>query len=547
MPSLSSILLDKEILLESGTNELELLVFDVADYRFGINVAKVREVLPASEITILPKAHRSIRGVFKLRNQVIPCVSLLDHLGIRPTQEKSESTMILTDLNQQQTAFLVDEVERIHRLSWENILAVPGLDALSHTPVTALARCDQRLIVMLDFEMILDDVTERYFRTDEVANPCGLARDRLHLLLAEDSPTVREAIGQTLRKSGYTHLDFFENGAQCWQWIEERFRATGQVQDVGDLLIADVEMPQVDGFHLTRRVKEHPQLREIPVLLYSSIITPDNRKKGTAVGADAQVAKPELAKVVELADQLIVQAQQANRARGMTAVAERLQDATTAPACGPAEHSPACSKESLSADSPRPLAGEGQGVRVSNPETASVPPSENPLPASGPTAGVDTVSPEVEECANEPSQNAPRPLAAEVQEVRTEVNPHLWGTFRRELIGRVAQLREFLQQAESGRLNEESLKATARTLHTIKSAAMVVPLHGVTRSTHLAESLLAAFRETRPQWPTEPMKHYIEWLDQLTACQDDPEDTLAAGRAVEVELSQLVVESPVGA
>ena len=157
---MANILLDKEILLESGTNELELLVFDVADYTFGINVAKVREVLPTAEITALPRAHSSIRRRVQCSaTNVIPCVSLQDHLGITATSDHSESNMILTDFNQQQTAFLVDGVERIHRLSWENILAVPGLDSLSHTPVTALARCDNRLIVMLDFR---DDSRRRH-------------------------------------------------------------------------------------------------------------------------------------------------------------------------------------------------------------------------------------------------------------------------------------------------------------------------------------------------------------------------------------------------
>jgi two-component system chemotaxis response regulator CheV len=321
MSTLSNILLDQEILLESGTNELEVLVFDVADYTFGINVAKVREVLPATEITRLPRAHSSIRGVFKLRNNVIPCVSLLDHLGIVSTREESESTIILTDFNQQQTAFLVDEVERIHRLSWQNILSVPGLEALANMPVTALARCEDRLIVMLDFEMVLDDVTDQYFRTDTVDNPLGLPRERLRILLAEDSPTVREAIGDTLRGSGYTQLVFFENGVQAWTWIAEQMERTGRVEDVGDLLISDVEMPQVDGFHLTKRVKDHPQLRQLPVLLYSSIITPDNAKKGKAVGCDAQVSKPELKKVVQLADELISTAQREHRAAALREVA----------------------------------------------------------------------------------------------------------------------------------------------------------------------------------------------------------------------------------
>ena len=178
---------------------------------------------------------------------------------------------------------------------------------------------------MLDFEMILDDVTEQYFRTDEVANPMGLPREKLHLLLAEDSPTVRQAISSTLSASGYRNLTFFENGAEAWTWISQRIEATGQAADVGDLLICDVEMPQVDGFHLTRKIKEHPVLKQIPVLLYSSIITPDNRKKGNAVGADAQVAKPELKEVVRLADELITAAHQAGRASALKEISQARQ------------------------------------------------------------------------------------------------------------------------------------------------------------------------------------------------------------------------------
>jgi two-component system chemotaxis response regulator CheV len=136
-------------------------------------------------------------------------------------------------------------------------------------------------------------------------------------VLAEDSPTIREAMGTTLRASGYTQLTMFENGAQAWAWVEERLASAGRVEDVGDLVIADVEMPQIDGFHLTRRIKEHPELKRIPVLLYSSIITPDNQKKGQAVGADAQVAKPELTELVRLADELIGNSRIAGQPKGV--------------------------------------------------------------------------------------------------------------------------------------------------------------------------------------------------------------------------------------
>lgn len=515
MSTLSNILLDKEILLESGTNELELLVFDVADYTFGINVAKVREVLPAAEITNLPKAHPSIRGVFKLRNQVIPCVSLLDHLGIQSTREPTESTMILTDLNQQQTAFLVDQVERIHRLSWEHILAVPGLEALSHTPVTALARCDGRLIVMLDFEMILDDVTDQYFRTDAVSNPSGLSREKLHLLLAEDSPTVREAISTTLHNSGYTQLTFFENGAQCWNWIEERFKATGRLEDVGDLLIADVEMPQVDGFHLTKRIKQHPQLKQLPVLLYSSIITPDNRKKGNAVGADAQVAKPELVKVVELADELIFGAQQASRAEGMRAISDIVIP----------EAASSVAPRSMDQCKPEPsMSVAAELVKTPSPKTA--PPASVPVPTEpeNPLPAATTV---------------PEPTVPAVSPVITlpDVTTHLWQTFRRELIGRTAHLRELLRRAEEGDRRDELFHDMARTLHTVKSASMVVPVDHVASCTHQAEDLLATIQAKNLSWPAEPFLHYVEWLDSLTTASDDLATVLAASQQLDAELS----------
>ena len=221
---------------------------------------------------------------------------------MEPSAENIEQTLILTDFNNHQTAFVVDEVKRIHRLSWEYVLAVPNLKTLAETPVTAVAPIDERLVIMLDFEMVSDQVTEQFNRTSAVDNPRDLPSHTLRILLADDSPTVRQAIGNTLRSSGYTQLTIVENGGQAWEWMQTRLAETDGDDPVLDLLISDVEMPQIAGFHLTRRIKEHPQLNDVPVLLYSSIVSSDNVKKG---GADAQVSKPELTKVVELSDDFI--------------------------------------------------------------------------------------------------------------------------------------------------------------------------------------------------------------------------------------------------
>ena len=523
--TLSNILLEKEILLESGTNELELLVFDVADYTFGINVAKVREVMPTAEITSLPRSHSSVRGVFNLRNEVIPCVSLRDHLGVGTAHENPESNMILTDLNQQQTAFLVDGVERIRRLSWENVLSVPALEALAEVPITALARCEDRLVVILDFEKILDDVTDQYFRTDAVENPLGLLRQELRILFVEDSPTVREAIGNTLRASGYTQTLFFCNGDEAWRWIARRFEETGRPEDVGDLVISDIEMPQVDGLHLTKRIKGHPELKELPVLLYSSIVTADNEKKGWAVGADAQVSKPELKEVVRLADELISTAQRENRAAALRKITEAARTQEEAPAEPPAAGgsiTPDLPPQQVDPPAPTPAQAE---VFPTTPEPAEHPTRQEPALAPEEIEMPTSAARPFGEASSYPTDGRQAPEGVDVG---------LWETFRRELTGHVATLRGMLDRSQWGDRTDELFHQTARTLHTIKSAAMVIPLDQVTTCTHLTETLMEAAREDRQKWPREALQRYLEWLDQILSPPDgDVGAALWSGRQLE--------------
>ncbi|MEA1952578.1 MAG: chemotaxis protein CheW, partial [Planctomycetota bacterium] len=502
---------------ESGTNELELLVFSVADYTFGINVAKVREVLPWQEITNLPKAHPSICGVFKLRDHVIPCVSLSRHLGIEAASEQRDSTIILTDFNQQQTAFVVDSVDRIYRLSWENILAVPGLDALSQTPVTALARHENRLIVMLDFEMMLDNVTSQFFRTDAVDNPLGLPRETCRILLAEDSPTVREAIGATLRNSGYTQVRIFDNGGEAWKWIQEKFAQDGRVEDVGDILISDVEMPQIDGFHLTKQIKKHPMLAKLPVLLYSSIVTPDNLKKGKMVGANAQVSKPELSRVVELVDELISEYQQSCRAEDLQTVTKAAQSVDTdTPSIEKQSAAPADVKQEIPATSPT------QETPASQKSPAS---QETPTSAQVPKEGVDINILRNQELVTPPNG----------------VSPSLWSTFLRELKNHAMRLNQLYNTLGTENHTEEFPREMLRTLHTIKSASMVVPLDPLTRCTHLAEELIQMAGTNPELWQSEGLAEYLSWLEAITAATTDIDSTLAESVELEALLSVQVV------
>jgi len=493
MSNVGNILLDKEILLESGTNELEVLVFTVADYTFGINVAKVREVLQLQPITNLPRAHHSVRGVFKLRDLVVPCVSLYEHLQLGEIETNGESTMILTDFNRQQTAFLVDGVERIHRLSWKQILAVPSLMSLNNIPVTAVARVDDRLIVLLDFEMIIDQVTGALLDAREIENPNNIPRHELKIVLADDSPTVRKGVSKTLEASGYTQLRFFENGGDAWQWLESQARGTDRAHDIADLIISDIEMPQVDGFHLTKKLKQHPVLGCLPVLLYSSIVTPDNDKKGQAVGADAQIAKPELHRIVDLADELI-----SSTRPDLQSIATKKTDAESDVA-------------------------ESKTVKT---EVAL----ESPNVVSSKAA---TTSPKTTKASK-----------AGTQPTASILDPELWDSFRNELHDHLPILQQLLETSGDEAPEEASIQELARRLHTIKAAAMVVPIEPIVRATHLAESLLEVVGTSHGGSPWELLIRYMNWLQSMDEATPRGIDrVLDEAPALEIDLAEAALSA----
>jgi len=155
---------------------------------------------------------------------------------------------------------------------------------------------------MLDFETIAARIAGQAEGPTAVPNPNGVNRPAVRIVVVDDSATVRHAIESLLRQSGFEQLRMFNHGGEAWDWLEAQASAGVNLRETVDVVVSDVEMPVMDGFHLTKRIKEHPVLRDLPVILCSSILTPDNEKKGAYVGADAQVTKPDLAKVVALVD-----------------------------------------------------------------------------------------------------------------------------------------------------------------------------------------------------------------------------------------------------
>jgi len=292
-----------EILLESGTNELEVLIFGVGDGSFGVNVAKVREVIMPVRVTESPHSHPSVLGMFDLRGKVIPLIDLAHYLDYSSENQPQEKRIIVTEFNGNDQAFVVDSVDRIHRMSWSAMKPVPESYGDQAVCLTGITQVKDQLVLMLDFESVADHINmQDQLHVGEVENPLGVDRGSISVFLAEDSNFIRGLMSETLLKSGYHRLSVFPNGYEAWKAFQA---ALDTGERPCDVLVTDIEMPQMDGLHLTRRVKDNPTLRDTVVLLFSSLITKETRHKGEQCGADEQLAKPQLPELVSIIDRWI--------------------------------------------------------------------------------------------------------------------------------------------------------------------------------------------------------------------------------------------------
>ena len=307
------------ILLESGTNELELVEFYIDEkpdasgktYRgyYGVNVAKVLEIIRLPAVTQLPEIpHPAVMGAFNLRSRIIPLVDLSLWLGKGASEAKESTKVIVSEFNRMISAFMVSGVTRIHRLSWTQVEA-PGrhLNEYSGNSVTGVVRFEDRILLVLDMEKIVAELNpELGLRFDE--NVTWEADTQYRALIADDSTLIREMIGDLLHRANFL-AEKTNHGGDCWESLlhikkiaEEENRP---VTDYVQVVISDIEMPVMDGHNLTKRIKEDPILKDLPVILFSSIISDKLRHKGDAVGADDQVSKPEITQVAKRAMALI--------------------------------------------------------------------------------------------------------------------------------------------------------------------------------------------------------------------------------------------------
>jgi two-component system chemotaxis response regulator CheV len=306
------------ILLEAGTNELEIVEFYLEEpnpeggepYRgyYGVNVAKVLEIIRLPRITEMPQvSHPSVLGAFNLRDQIIPLVDLSVWLK-KQRSEREPPKVIVCEFNNVTTAFMVSGVNRIHRISWEQVEAPNKyMSSLASNSITGVVRLEGRIIFLLDLEKIVAELNpELGLRFDE--NVTWEEGVQYRALIADDSTLIREMIGDLLHRAGFL-VEKTTHGGECWDrllQIKQIAESEGRpVTDYVQIVITDIEMPNMDGHNLTKRIKDDPVLKSLPVVLFSSIITDKLRHKGVAVGADDQISKPEITQVAQRAAALI--------------------------------------------------------------------------------------------------------------------------------------------------------------------------------------------------------------------------------------------------
>ena len=297
--------MDTKILLENGTNELEVLEFMLDGNSYGINVAKIREIITYQPVTPVPNSHPSIEGIFMPRERMITAIDLKNCLQ-RGVSEPG-GLFIVTNFNKLDIAFHVDSVVGIHRVSWKDIIKPGATVSTTEDGIsTGIIKFDNKLIIILDFEKIISDINpETGLKTTEIDELGKRGRYDVPILIAEDSVLLNKLIVDSLKKAGYENLIHTANGKEAYDVIQT-CKEEGTLDQHVKCIITDIEMPEMDGHRLTKLVKEDDATKDIPVIIFSSLVNEEMKKKGEALGADAQLSKPEIGNLVKVIDELVL-------------------------------------------------------------------------------------------------------------------------------------------------------------------------------------------------------------------------------------------------
>lgn len=307
---------EQKILLESGTNEVEILEFYLGGQSYGINVSKVLQIISfdPERFTGTPDPDPAMPGVLLWRDKTIPFIDLYAAMHVNTRVEVERPIALVTEFNNLICSFFTDGVNRIHRIGWDRIDQLDAYMNQFSAHFTGSVHVDDKDILLVDFEYLVANFfpetkldSKSQMKLPETVTP--EVRQSRPIVLAEDSAFIRHTILTILKQAGYSQVMPFENGQLALEYLvaAKQQAATEQkpIADLVSLLITDIEMPRLDGLTLCRKLKEDSEYGKTPVIIFSSLINEQMMVKCREVGADAFITKPQMAQLVGTLDDLL--------------------------------------------------------------------------------------------------------------------------------------------------------------------------------------------------------------------------------------------------
>lgn len=304
------------ILLDSGTNEVEMLEFDIGKTSYGVNVSKVKRLLQyePKNVTQLPNNNGKIKELITIQNQTTPFVRLCEVLKVKPNENLERNIVILLGFNNISVAILVDSIREIHRMNWNQFQPISEYLPVHNNIVLGTFNKNSNDILVLDFEKIMADFfPETDMETmikEEKPKSVTEVRSFRKIFHVDDSKTIRSVFSNTLKKSGYTKISSFTNGEECYHFlktIKEKIDSKQtSLSDEVNAMVIDIEMPQMDGLTLCKRIRQEFGWNKLPIILFSSLVDDQMIEKCKSVGATTQIAKPDIVTLVDLLDKFII-------------------------------------------------------------------------------------------------------------------------------------------------------------------------------------------------------------------------------------------------
>lgn len=300
---------------EAGSNEFEVIVFNlqwiepesgqVRKTSYGINAGKVMELvaMPQEITEIHDQGHASFKGVFLLREKTIPLIDLCEwfnYQGDSAEEVRQHWTVVVTEMNGKRFGFITHGVDKVHRVTWDKIKAPPEIIARCQS-ITGICLIEDQIIQMVDFEHIISSVDpslQLITRSEETMRVSHTETNRgKTIVVADDSRSILNQMGKMLVQAGF-QVTRFHDGQAAWEYLE-KLRDQEDFRKEVSAIVSDIEMPRMDGFRLCSRIRADAKLKQLPVLLFSSMINDAQRKKGQDVGATDQITKPEIAQLIQ--------------------------------------------------------------------------------------------------------------------------------------------------------------------------------------------------------------------------------------------------------